>query len=699
MQASARAISGAIPTLFVLMSQPDVARAADPALDEVVVTADLRDRALRHLPTSATVLDAATIETAGVQHFQDLLGLVPNLNWSAGTSRPRFFQLRGIGELEQWQGAPNPSVGFLIDGVDFSGVGMPATLSDVERIEVLRGPQGTIYGANALAGLIAINTRAPRREAEVSANATVGDFGTRGANAVLGGPLGNGETAWRLAAGNYRSDGFRRDVYLGRDDTNGYDETSARLRVNARPLQHLEADFSALWVELDNGYDAFAVDNSRTTHSDKPGQDAQIARALGLRLSFDGADSFDVESRTNLGVTRNVYSFDGDWGNDEDWGVFAPYDYFQRLDRDRRTLSQDLRLVSRADVDAGARYAWLAGVYALRTDEQVEEHNVWNDAFFGAGEETFTSDYRATNLAGYGEVEWRVAARTVLAVGGRVEQRSADYEDSSSFRFSPDETMVGGSLTLRHALQDGTLYARLARGYKAGGFNIGANLPPGRSTFDTETLHNLEAGWRGSGASGALTADVSVFYMRREDQQVPITEQLVPGDPLSFVLYTANAARGENYGAEATLRWRLRDPLWVDLRGALLETRYIDYRFGDRDLDGREQAHAPQYQFDVGLEYRRPQGFFARVDFAGLDDFYFDASHDERAPARVLTHLKAGYTGGSWRAELWVRNLFDRYYAQRGFRFGLVPPDYAPTRYVQAGDPRHLGVTVAYQFR
>src|SRR5687768_6512991 len=114
MQASARAISGAIPTLFVLMSQPDVALAADPALDEVVVTADLRDRALRHLPTSATVLDAATIETAGVQHFQDLLGLVPNLNWSAGTSRPRFFQLRGIGELEQWQGAPNPSVGFLI---------------------------------------------------------------------------------------------------------------------------------------------------------------------------------------------------------------------------------------------------------------------------------------------------------------------------------------------------------------------------------------------------------------------------------------------------------------------------------------------------------------------------------------------------------------------------------------------------------
>jgi iron complex outermembrane receptor protein len=102
--------------------------------------------------------------------------------------------------------------------------------------------------------------------------------------------------------------------------------------------------------------------------------------------------------------------------------------------------------------------------------------------------------------------------------------------------------------------------------------------------------------------------------------------------------------------------------------------------------------------FDFGVEYRA-RGWFGRVDFAGVDDFYFDASHDERAPARVLTHLKAGYSGNQWRAEIWVRNLFDRYYSQRGFQFGLEPPDYPTTRYTQAGDPRHVGVTVAYTFR
>ncbi len=691
--------------LFAALAIPMAAMADAPTLedagvDEVVVTADLRNRQLRDLPASATVLDSRTLQSAGVQHFQDVLSLVPNLNWSAGTSRPRFFQLRGIGELEQWQGAPNPSVGFLIDGVDFSGVGMPATLSDIERVEVLRGPQGTIYGANALAGLIAINTRAPRREPELDANATFGDYGTYGANAVIGGPLGSGEAAWRLVAGNYRSDGFRRDAFLGRDDTNGYDETSARFRLGARPFEHLGVDLTAMWVDLDNGYDAFAIDNSRVTHSDQPGRDAQVARALAIKLDYDGAQAFDVVSRTSFGATRNVYSFDGDWGNPEFWSDYTadPFQYFQRFDRERRTLSQDLRFLSRRSVDDGAGFSWLAGVYLLRTDEQVGEFNAWNDAF-GAGEDFFSSDYRATNLAGYGELEWRIGERTVFAAGARVETRRADYDDSAGLVFSPDETMSGGSLTLRHTLAGGgNVYARLARGYKAGGFNIGADLPPGATAFDAEILHNFEAGWRAADESGTWSTDLALFYMRRANQQVPITEQLNPNDPLSFVLYTANAARGENYGLEATLRWQLHESLLLDLRGALLETRYIGYQFGDRDLDGREQAHAPQYQYDLGVEYRQPRGFFARIDIAGVDDFHFDASHDERAPSRVLTHLKAGFSGQRWHAEVWVRNLFDRYYAQRGFRFGLVPPDFPATRYVQAGDPRHMGVTVSYEF-
>jgi outer membrane receptor protein involved in Fe transport len=698
MQFSLRA-AGAIPLLFGSMVG-SMAMAADDSLDEVVVTADLRDRNLASLPASATVLDSKTLEIAGVQHFQDVLALVPNLNWSAGSSRPRFFQLRGIGELEQWQGAPNPSVGFLIDGIDFSGVGMPATLADVERIEVLRGPQGTAYGANALAGLIAVNTRAPRREADASLDVSAGDYGTLGVNGVLGGALGSGESAWRLNAGTWRSDGFRRDSYLGRDDTNGYEESSVRLRATTRPSDTLRADFTLMWADLDNGYDGFSIDNSRVTLSDKPGQDAQVARAGAMRLDYTGAGSFDLTSRTAFGDSRSVYSFDGDWGNDDSWGENSPYDYFQRFDRDRRAISEDLRMVSRANVDSGAQFAWIAGVYALRTDEDVEQNDVWRDLVWGDGSARMTSDYRATNLAAYGELQWRLDDRTVLSFGARGERRSADYRDSDGAAFSPTENMYGGSLSLRRDLgANSSGYVTLSRGYKAGGFNIGADVPQDHRSFDAEALHNLEVGFRGANAEGTVSGDLAVFYMRREQQQVPTGQQLVPGDPLSFVLYTDNAASGENYGVEATLRWQPVASLLLDLRTAMLETKYIDYEYDDRSLDGREQAHAPQYQFDVGVEYRHARGLFARVDFAGQDDFYFDVSHDERSPARVLTHLKAGYAGDRWRAEVWVRNLFDRYYSQRGFFFANEPPDWVPRRYMQAGDPRHAGLTLTYSFR
>src|SRR5262245_9575168 len=132
---------------------------SEPALEEVVVSATLlRDQDLRHVPASVTVLDAPTLAQPGQQHFEDVLAQVPNLNWAGGTSRPRYFQIRGIGEREQYEGAPNPSVGFLVDDIDCSGIGMPATLLDANRIEVLRGPQGLRDRANALAGLIAMHS-------------------------------------------------------------------------------------------------------------------------------------------------------------------------------------------------------------------------------------------------------------------------------------------------------------------------------------------------------------------------------------------------------------------------------------------------------------------------------------------------------------------------------------------------------------
>jgi iron complex outermembrane receptor protein len=249
--------------------------AADDSLQEIVITASLRDSSAADLPQSVTVLDAATLQAAGVQHFEDVLAMIPNLSWASGSSRPRFFLMRGIGEVEQYQGAPNPSVGFLIDDIDFSGVGMPATLFDTRQIEVLRGPQGTIYGANALAGLINVRTEDPTPEFSLLGEATVGDYGTRAGGVALGDSLDDGQAGWRLAAQQYRSDGYRFNAYLQRDNTNGYDEGTLRGKFFWQLTPALRADLALMDVDLNNGYDAWSINNSFTTQSNQPGRDAQ----------------------------------------------------------------------------------------------------------------------------------------------------------------------------------------------------------------------------------------------------------------------------------------------------------------------------------------------------------------------------------------------------------------------------------------
>jgi outer membrane receptor protein involved in Fe transport len=689
-----------------LAAAPDARAAGTPSdtpasdatvLEEIVVTASLRPEPIQRFPASTTVLDANTLRAAGLQHFEDVLALVPNLNWSGGTSRPRYFQLRGIGELEQYQGAPNPSVGFLVDGIDLSGVGMPATLFDMGQVEVLRGPQGTRYGANALAGLIKLNTHAAEREPTLRTEAMAGDDGTFAAGIVVGGAVGPdaSDAAWRLVAQRYVADGFRHNVYLDRDDTNERDELTlrGRLAMSLGAAWHIDA--SAMLVDLDNGYDVFTIDNSFTTRSDKPGQDAQ--RMAGASVVATGAfERGSLVSTTAYASSDIVYSFDGDWASDEYWGEFAPYDYFSRFDRERRTLSQDLRWLSSGNAQDGDS-GWIAGLYVLDLDEDNRQRDEYEGELLRP---ILTSRYSAANLAAYGEVERRLGQRTVLAGGLRVERRTTDYRDSDGARFDPSDTMFGGHVSLTYEpRKDTSYYVTASRGYKAGGFNIGALVPDDRRTFEPEYLWNLETGLKRRDAAGRYSFDLAAFYMWREQQQVATSFQLDPGDPLSYVFFTDNAASGRNYGLEATTSWKPADSLELQATLGWLETEYLDYRYGDRDLDGREQAHAPSWQYSLSAQWNGVRGFMARVDVSGSDAFYFDASHDQRSDPYTLVNLKAGYAHGAWAAYVWGRNVFDESYALRGFYFGLEPPDFPDRLYVHRGDPRSFGVTLEWRMR
>ncbi len=690
------ALPGVIATLLAI---PAIAADTSDEIDEIIVTADLLGRSVDELPASLTLLDGTEIEALSLQHFEELVNVVPNLNWSGDGHRARYFQIRGVGELEQYQGAPNPSVGFLVDDIDFSGIGTVATLFDIERIEVLRGPQGSRYGANALAGLVYLQSAMPTAETNGRVQLRAGEDDLWSAGIAFGGALTSDERAlFRFSAEQHRSNGFRRNTFLGSDDTNGRNEQTVRGRLLLEPTDGVEINIAAMFADIDNGYDAFALDNSYTVLSDKPGRDAQRSVGASARVDWFIDGEKTLTSITAYADSDIEFGFDADWGNDDSWNPFT-YDYTSSNDRSRRTLSQELRFAS----SGNDKFDWLAGVYALRLDDRLSTVNVgeYFDPFFNFADsldDSFASDYQADTLAAFGQVERALGTGTRLAVGLRLERRRADYSDSSGLVASPAETMVGGEITLSHDLDGGsTLYASLARGLKAGGFNLGA-VPADRREFSAEALWNLEVGLRGVLAGDSLRYSAAVFGHRRDEQQVRTSVQLIPGDPASFIFFTDNAATGNAIGFEADIQWLIAERWQAYAHVGLLDATFDDYQGVQGDLGGRRQAHAPGYTFAVGAEWRADNGWFARVDINGKDDFYFDVSHDQQSDAYELVNARLGFDAERWSVNVWVRNLFDTDYAVRGFYFGNEPPDFPDTLYTRLGDPRQLGVTLNARF-
>jgi iron complex outermembrane receptor protein len=692
--------------LGLVLSAASFAGRAD-VIEEVTVTATLRQQSLIEAPVSITVLDEQRLRDAGRQHFEDVLAAVPNLNWAGGTSRPRYFQIRGIGELEQYEGAPNPSVGFLIDDIDFSGIGMPATLFDVQRVEVLRGPQGMRYGANALAGLVVMRGQDPGDEFGLETEVSVGEYDSESLGAVATGPMESLSSAWRVAVQRYRSDGFRRDAYLGRNDTNDRDELTSRMKWRWRPGESTTVDFTWLHADIDNGYDAWSIDNTRRSLANDPGKDAQRSNGFSVRAQTPAGRNTDLTVIAALADSDLEHSYDGDWGNPQSWLPYT-YDYFYQSFRERRTRSLELRLASSEPRSAEA-LQWLVGAYALDLSEQLHEISTGEYAepgFSTTTDDSLHSDYDATNLALFGQLEGQFGHAWSWSLGGRVEQRDADYSDSGeqggeprSSADSDHDRMWGGEATLSYALApQRTVFASLSRSYKAAGFNLGggALLQP---SFDREELTSLEAGIKARSPKRRLYWDFDAFYMWRQDPQVKTGDQIQPTDPNSFVFFTVNADRGTSYGIESSVRWQATETIEVGGSLALLRTALEGYDYRGSQVGSREQPHASEYQLALNATWRHPLGWMARVDVVAIDDYYFDVSpNDQRADAYALTHLKAGYESDHWGVYLWGRNVFDEGYVVRGFYFGNEPPLFENKRYVQLGEPRQIGVTARWEF-
>ena len=672
--------------------------AADKEIEEVIVTSDFRNATLLDTAASITIFDDSIIKNRQAKHLEELLNLAPNVNFSSGASRGRFIQIRGIGERSQFIEPLNPSVGILVDGIDFTGIAGAATTMDIKQVEILRGPHGTLYGANALAGLINLTSNQPTENVQGELSLAIGSHNTKTMAAAMGGSLSS-DVNYRVAVQSHTSDGYTTNDFLIKDDTDNIDELSLRAIFDWQASDDLSLKLTLFRVDADNGYDAFSLDNTRNTLSDKPGHDRQESSAVALHSNWQANEQFDVVSLISFADSDLEYGYDEDWafpaicaGQECDGWEYNSEDNYLR-DRDNSTL--DVKLVSKKPVSLLGRHAdWVFGVYARQQDEQLLRQYTYNAS-------DFSSNFDTKNRAIYGQLDIDISSDLSLIAGLRLESRKATYNDSDGVDHRVDENLWGGRIALQYKLDDSAMvYGLVSRGYKAGGVNSDSSLSSQDREFDTELMWNFETGLKGSWFEQRLQTRVSVFYQQRKDIQIKqsLVQSRDDSNASDFTDYFGNSGKGTNYGMEVEVNWLASEVLSVQGSLGLLETDYDTPL--SANLDRRDQAHAPLYQFALGASLQVSENLIWTADIEGKDKFYLSSSHDEQSESYWLLNTNLAYSADQWSLSVWGRNLTDKDVIVRGFGgFGNDPRKYYATEpYYQLGEPRTFGVSGQYNF-
>ncbi|PLW69717.1 TonB-dependent receptor [Pseudohalioglobus lutimaris] len=703
-------------TLFALALGASAVQAAEE-MEEVIVTADFRQTELMRSAASVSVLGELQIEERGAQHLEDVLSAAPNVSWSTGASRSRFIQMRGVGDLEQYaEPKYYPAVGVVVDDLELGSAANAGMLFDVSQVEVLRGPQGTRYGASAHAGMVKINSNAPTDTFEAQLSGGAGNYGSYHYGAIISGPLGETVNG-RISLQQNQGDGYMQNRALGRDDTNSYDEVTGRARLSWQPGANASYDFALFSFNSDNGYDAYSLDNDRYSWSDQPGDDAQDTLAFTVRGMWQLGNANTLQVVATHLDSDLYYSYDADWVSPELCARFTcsfGYDTAQEIfDRDRRQDTIDIRLLGGAETLVSGDLRYVLGFYANRNDEDLDY--AYPSAWYGLY--ASASSYETERYALYGELEYGISDSLRFTGGMRVERFEDDYRDSNGVSEDNGENLYNGELSLQYSLSDNTFaYATLALASKPGGVNVAASsqyafMSPafqgfmrGNLRFEDETLFSRELGLKTRQLDNRLALRASLFYTTRDGAQ--LENWMWDEGAGLWIGYLDSNSDADAYGLELETTYDLGEAVQIFANVGWLETEVDTIRTFDLDAGDfvskrdREQSKSPQYQYNVGVRALLPSGFSATVEAEGRDDSFYGYYHDGKLEAYDLVNASLSWSNGDLTVNLWGRNLGDEEYATHGLYFGADPRDevgaFSNQSYYQLGAPRTYGLDLSW---
>ena len=671
----------------------DTSKNTPSDIERVVVSGDFRQTTLDQLSASATILDQERLRSRQPSHIDSVLNSIPNVNFAAGASRGRFVQIRGIGERSQFAEPINPSVSFIVDEFDFSGLAAAGIIFDTKQLEVYRGPQATLYGTGALAGAVKLSSNNVGSDAPDYVEARIGNKDSYRIEGATGNDI-NSDWGYRVALVHNRSDGFVENTFLDRSDTNNIDETALRFAVEGSVDERTTLALSYRWYDIDNGYDAFSLDNDNRTLSDEPGFDEHQTHAVSARSTTNTAAGDFILIATH--ASHNIA-----YGYDEDWTFtgFHPWGYtsFDAYYRDVETQTGEVRFVSS---DSAALFDgmtdWTLGIFYKDTEEKLLRQYTYLDS-------DFASEYTPTTTAIYAQTESRLKDNLVLVAGLRVENYDFDYADNNQLTRAFDTTMIGGKVALQYTQGAHFYYGSISRGFKGAGFNPDSRVNDSQRFFDEEYNWNYEVGVKGPLLTPELIARAAIFYMDRTDTQVSDFDVVTRDDGTAgFIDIIDNADLGTNKGAELELSWFASDAWQLDASVGYLSATFEGYTLADgTEVSEQRQAQSPKWTANLYSEYALTDTILWRVDVDYKSEYRFSDGHDVTAPSTTLVNSEIVVLHGDWQTSLWIQNAFDREYYTRGFGgFSNDPRDeYAFNEpYYQIGNGRQFGITVKYAF-
>lgn len=699
-------------------------------LEEIVVTAQKRSQSLMEISASVDAFSESDVESLGFTQASSLAQYSPGLyvKPTVGDQNP-VFTIRGIG-FNDFTSIQSPGAAVYVNSVVVPYHPMMSfQLLDIAQVEVLKGPQGTLYGRNSTAGAITFVTRRPGEELNGYLSAEAGRYGLQKIEGAVGGPISDSVGA-RLAITSHQTDGYQTNRVNGDDEYGGKSRLFGRLTTEWTPNSN-----SLVTLELHGGKDqsdAVALEHLSSIDANT-GAEPCASVAAGIRAEgactsvlgyFDpDSDPFSGDySVTNGGVDNTAFggslSIEHELNNGIVINSITGYDKFDRrqlqdidaspyrtldvsFDDTTTAFSQELRLSGQnGDMN------WIAGVY-YSSDEIAAAQMLDVADLIPNANIIITNNQDSSSFAAFTHIEYDLNESFQAIVGLRYTSEKKDWNGGTDAlplgqnfgKASVDDNDVSGLLGIEYSPDEDTLlYATFSKGFRSGGFPGGFNLSPnGLLPFDQEEVFAYEAGARATLLDGSMRLSGALFYYDWQDLQT----QTAFVDEISGIasLALSNAGDAEIKGIELSLNWQITENTHLRSGGSYMTTEVVES--ADARLRNKELANAPELTFNMILSHVIPLenlDITLQADTSFTDERFFTSNNVPvfHGDSYWLSNARAsiGPSDESWSAFVWIKNLSDETYRVEGFnQFG-----FSGDSYHYYGEPRTFGAGMRLRF-